>query len=104
MIKVKGVNVFPAAVKGIIQSFTPFTTGEFRIVLPHPGPSFGQNLAIKVEYKDDFTEEELIKMGERLKKKIREELVFTPVIQWVPSGTLTRSQYKVEYFEKNYEK
>ena len=49
MIKVKGVNVFPAAVKGIIQNFAPVTTGEMRIVLPHPGPSFGENITIKVE-------------------------------------------------------
>ena len=44
MIKVKGVNVFPAAIKGVIQRFAPDTTGEFRLVLPHAGPSFGENL------------------------------------------------------------
>lgn len=103
MIKVKGVNVFPAAVKGIIQSFTPSTTSEFRIVLPHPGPAFGDNLAIKVEYDENFKNEELAMLGESIKTKIREKLVFTPNIQWVPSGTFSRSQYKVEYFEKDYD-
>ena len=104
MIKVKGVNVFPAAVKGVIQSFTSVTTGEFRIVLPHPGPSFGDNLTIKVEYNENITEEELTIMAGRLKTKIRETLVFTPNIQWVAAGTFARSQYKVEYFEKDYDK
>ena len=103
MIKVKGVNVFPAAVKGIIQSFSPSTTGEFRIVLPHPGTSFGDNLAIKVEYDDNLKKEKLTLLGETIRTKIREKLVFTPNIQWVPSGTFARSQYKVEYYEKEYE-
>jgi phenylacetate-CoA ligase len=100
MIKVKGVNVFPAAVKGIIQSFTPETTGEFRIVLPHRGPSYGENLTIKVEYGEQVKNEDLPMLGERLKTAIKEKLVFTPVIEWITAGTLERSQYKVEYFEK----
>lgn len=104
MIKVKGVNVFPSAVKGVIQSFAPETTGEFRIVLPHPGPSFGENLTIKVEYGEHANKEALEELGARLRTAIRENLVFTPVVEWVSPGTLERSQYKVEYFEKSYEK
>ena len=103
MIKVKGVNVFPAAVKGIIQSFTPETTGEFRIVLPSPGPSYGKNLTIKVEYGKQVKIENLPMLGERLKTTILEKLVFTPIIEWITAGTLERSQYKVEYFEKAYD-
>jgi len=100
MIKVKGVNVFPSAVKGVIQSFAPETTGEFRIVLPHPGPSFGENLTIKVEYAENIKEEALEELGAKLRTAIREKLVFSPIIKWIPPGTLERSQYKVDYFEK----
>ena len=102
MIKVKGVNVFPSAVKGVIQSFAPDTTGEFRIVLPHAGPSFGENLIIKVEGRENLQPEELEKLGENLRRVIREKLVFTPRIDWIPAESLERSQYKVEYFEKTY--
>ena len=104
MIKVKGVNVFPSAVKGVIQSFAPETTGEFRIVLPHAGPSFGENLKIKVEYGENMKKDDLEQLGIKLRTAIREKLVFSPVIEWVSSGALERSQYKVEYFEKPYEK
>ena len=102
MIKVKGVNVFPSAVKGVIQSFAPDTTGEFRIVLPHPGPSFGENLTIKIEAGEHLKPEELEILGDKLRKAIRGKLVFTPRIEWIPTGSLERSQYKVEYFEKTY--
>jgi len=103
MIKVKGVNVFPSAVKGVIQSFAPDTTGEFRIVLPHAGPSFGENLTIKVEGGEHLKPKELEMLGENLRKAIREKLVFTPRIEWIAAGSLERSLYKVEYFEKAFQ-
>lgn len=102
MIKVKGVNVFPAAVKGIIQDFAPATTGEMRIVLPHPGPSFGENITIKIEAGAGLKTEEQDAVAEKIRGTIREKLVFTPRIEWVPADTFEKSQYKVEYFERAY--
>jgi len=102
MIKVKGVNVFPAAVKGIVQDFAPATTGEMRIVLPHPGPSFGENLTIKIEAGQGLKPEDQEAMAVKIRHTMREKLVFTPIIKWVPADTLEKSQYKVEYFEKVY--
>ena len=103
MIKVKGINVFPSAVKGVIQSFVPDTTGEFRIVLPHAGPSFGENLTIKVEIRENSKPEERERVEDNLIRVIREKLVFTPRIEWIPAESLERSQYKVEYFERAYQ-
>jgi phenylacetate-CoA ligase len=102
MIKIKGVNVFPSAVKGIIQRFAPDTTGEFRIVLPHPGPSFGINLTLKVEYGEHVQKAHLAAIEKRIATEIRNTLVFTPEIDWAAPGTLARSQYKTEYFEHAY--
>jgi phenylacetate-CoA ligase len=104
MIKVKGVNVFPAAVKGVIQSFVPRVSGEMRIVLPHPGPSFGENITIKVERAQNLTNDQLESLAGEIRTAIREQLVFTPRIEWVAPGTFEKSQYKIEYFEKMYEK
>ena len=101
MIKVKGINVFPGAVKGLIQSFA--SDAEMRIVLPHKGPSFGENITIKIEQPRDKTGDALEALGRDIRKAIREKLVFTPVIQWVAADTFEKSQYKVEYFEKAYE-
>ncbi|MFH2130963.1 MAG: AMP-binding protein [bacterium] len=102
MIKVKGVNVFPAAVKGVIEKFAPRTTGEMRIVLPHPGPAFGQNITIRVEYAGTPDAGELENLAREIRGVMREKLVFTPRIEWIPANTLEKSQYKVEYFEKTF--
>ncbi len=48
--------------------------------------------------------DDLEQLGIKLRTAIREKLVFSPVIEWVSPGELERSQYKVEYFEKPYEK
>ena len=103
MLKVKGVNVFPAAVKNVISSFIPRTTGEMRIVLYQPGPAVGTNLEIKVEYGEDVKKEEIEALAKEIREEIRKKLVFTPVIKMIPPQTLERSQYKINYFERAYE-
>lgn len=103
MIKVKGVNVYPSAVKDVICSFVPEVTGEFRIVLREPGPYINTNLELKIERGEDFPADEAEELAEKLKRTIREKLVFTPVIEIITAGTLPRSEYKIEYFERAYE-
>jgi phenylacetate-CoA ligase len=100
MLKVKGVNVFPAAVKEVIASFSPRTTGEMRIVLRKPGHAIGENLHIKVEHGHGYSPTELEELKESLTRTIREKLVFRPVIELVPPDTFPKSEYKIEYFEK----
>jgi phenylacetate-CoA ligase len=104
MLKVKGVNVFPAAVKDVIASFAPKTTGEMRIVLSKPGPAVGESLRIKVEHGSGLSPQGLEELRETLTRTIREKLVFKPVIELVPPDTFPKSEYKIEYFEKLYEK
>ena len=104
MLKVKGVNVYPSAVKDVISSFSPRTTGEMRIVLYEPGPAIGTNLEIKVEYGEGVKEDELGALSEEIKMTMKNKLVFTPIIKMIPPGSLEKSTYKIEYFEKVYEK
>jgi len=104
MLKVKGVNVYPSAVKDVISSFSPRTTGEMRIVLYEPGPAIGTNLEIKVECGEGIKADELESLSEEIKMTIKNKLVFTPIIKMVPPGSLEKSTYKIDYFEKVYEK
>lgn len=104
MLKVKGVNVYPSAVKEVISSFSPRTSGEMRIVLYEPGPAVGTNLEIKVEYGEGIKDEELELLSEEIKMTIKNKLVFTPIIKMIPLGSLEKSTYKIDYFEKVYEK
>jgi phenylacetate-CoA ligase len=103
MLKVKAVNVFPSAVKDVICSFMPETTGEFRIVLYEPGPAISTNLELKIEYGGEVPPDKTDALAERLKRTIKERLVFTPVIKLIPPNTLPRSEYKIDYFERAYE-
>ena len=103
MLKVKGVNVYPSAVKDVISSFSPRVTGEMRIVLYEPGPAIGTNLEIKVEYGEGITNDELHSLSEDIKMTIKNRLVFTPVIKMVPPGSLEKSTYKIDYFERVYQ-
>jgi len=103
MLKVKGVNVFPSAVKELVGSFAPRTTGELRIVLEKPGPAVARNLPIKIEHGPDLSEQQLEDLKEELTGAIREKLVFRANIELVPPDTFPKSEYKIEYFEKLYE-
>jgi phenylacetate-CoA ligase len=103
MLKVKAVNVFPSAVKDVICSFIPETTGEFRIVLYEPGPAINTNLELKIEYGEQVPPDETGALAERLERTIKEKLVFTPVIELIPPNTLPRSEYKIDCFERAYE-
>ncbi len=102
MLKVKAVNVFPSAVKDVVCSFMPETTGEFRIVLYEPGPAINTNLELKIEYGEQIAPDETGALADRLKRTIKERLVFTPVIKLIPPNTLPRSEYKIDYFERAY--
>jgi phenylacetate-CoA ligase len=104
MLKVKGVNVYPSAVKDVICTFLPEVTGEFRIVLRQPGPYINTNLELKIEYGEGCSAEQTEALAERLKRAMRERLVFTPVIEMIPPNTLPRSQYKIDLFERAYER
>ncbi len=103
MLKVKAVNVFPSAIKEVVSSFIPRTTGEMRIVLYEPGPAINTNLEIKIEYSKDVKESEVAALADEIKKTIKTRLAFTADLKMVPPETLPRSQFKADYFERVYE-
>src|SRR6202023_793603 len=49
MLIVLGVNVFPSAVKDVVSSFYPHTTGEMQILLDQPGPGVKPPLKVAAE-------------------------------------------------------
>jgi len=59
MLKVKGVIVYPAAVTGLLETFSPRVTGEFRIVLSEKPPLVVPPLKIKIERGADFPADKL---------------------------------------------
>jgi phenylacetate-CoA ligase len=103
MLKVKGAIVYPTMVEGVVSSFVPRVTGEFRIVLTDKPPRVVPPLKIKIERGEDFPPEKLPELEAEMKDAFHVKAKFTPEIIWAEPGELERSTYKGQTFEKLYE-
>ncbi|GAB6171223.1 AMP-binding protein [Paradesulfitobacterium aromaticivorans] len=99
MLIVLGVNVFPSAIKDVIGSLRPLTTGEIQVLLPEPGPKVEPPLRIKVEYGSDH-EVELPQLKKQVEGLLRDKLIFSPNVELVPPGTLPRYEMKAQLIKK----
>ena len=103
MLKVKGAIVYPTMVEGVVSSFAPKVTGEYRIVLTEKPPRVIPPLKVKIERGEDFPEEKLPELEAEMKEAFHTKAKFTPEIIWIEPGELERSTYKGQVFEKLYE-
>jgi phenylacetate-CoA ligase len=103
MLIIKGVNLYPAALKNFVAGFMPRVTGEFRILLDTPGPSVPPPLKIQVEHGEGVTKDELPSLDREMRDKARQILRVTPAIEFVPPNTFERSTHKKKYVVKLYE-
>lgn len=104
MLKVKGVMVYPAQIKDVVESFVPRTTGAFRILLDEPPPRVVPPLKLKIEHGEGLTKEALQELEKEIEEKMHQAVKIRPRIQWVQPMTLDRSDKKTQYIEKLYEK
>jgi phenylacetate-CoA ligase len=102
MLLVRGINVFPSAVRDVVAGFTPDTTGHMRIVLDRPGPLVSPPLPVEVEVADSVAAEDHDTLADRLSSAIRSKLHFTPEVRLVASGSLPRTALKTQYIHKAY--
>ena len=103
MLIVKGVNVYPSAVKEVMASFVPRVTGEMRIVLDQPPPRVVPPIRLKIEHGPQVRKPELDGLAEEISRALHNWLKIRPVIEWVGPGSLERSPRKTPIFERNYE-
>ncbi len=101
MLILLGVNVFPSAVKDIVSSFHPRTTGEIQIVLHQPGPKVAPPLKVVAEYAD--TRADLAGLKREIEAKIKATLSVNASLDLVPAGTLPRFEMKGQLIRKTYE-
>jgi len=104
MLIVKGVNVYPAALKSAVMTFHPRVTGEFRILLDQPGPRVVPPLKIQVEYGDGVDPATLSALDKEMRSHMHGELLVTPEIEFLPPNTLERSTHKSQLIVKLYER
>lgn len=100
MVHVRGINVFPTAIAEVLAAFSTELSGEFQVLLNEP-PPYNQ-LALLVETAAAFPTENAAHLTERLVGTLQERLNFRAVIEFVPHGTLPRSDSKTSRVIKRY--
>lgn len=96
MLIIRGVNVFPSAIKDVVNSFQPKVTGEIRVLLKQNPPLVDPPLPIEVEYEGDLDNAEKEKLKKEIENILRTNLIFTADVQLVPKGTLPRYEMKAQ--------
>jgi phenylacetate-CoA ligase len=86
MLIVRGVNVFPSAVREIVARYQPKVTGAMQIRPKARGVKQEPPLPVLVEGEAS--------VGEAIAKEIRSTLLFTPEVRMVAPQSLPRSEYK----------
>jgi phenylacetate-CoA ligase len=92
MLIVRGVNVFPSAVREVVNRYAPAVTGVVSVRPAAKGVRQAPPLKVIVELTEAGAPPEGLR--EKIESDIRATLVVTTAIQLVPPGTLPRSDYK----------
>ncbi|MFD0656152.1 phenylacetate--CoA ligase family protein [Thermocatellispora tengchongensis] len=92
MLIVLGVNVFPTAVRDLVQTLHPRTNGVVQIVLPSPGPRVEPPLRVEVEYGEEPGDRE--RLRHEIEDLIRSRLTVRAAVTLVPPGSIERTEMK----------
>lgn len=101
MLILRGVNVFPSAIKDVVSQMRPKTTGEIQVLLEQPGPRVEPPLKIQVEYGDGIGDLQALKR--EVEENLKNKLIFSPAVELVSAGTLPRFEMKAKLIRKLYE-
>ena len=92
MLIVRGVNVFPSAVREVVSAFAPEVSGHILVKPRSPGVIQDPPLPVSVELAPGATEDEAL--ADAICDRLRDVLVVQTRVDLVPWGSLRRSDYK----------
>ena len=92
MLIVRGVNVFPSAVREVVAGFAPRVSGHILVVPGSPGVKQEPPLPVQVELAHGATADDAL--AEVIRARLRDVLVVQTRVDLVPWGSLARSEYK----------
>jgi phenylacetate-CoA ligase len=98
MLIVRGVNVFPSAVREVVSEFVPQVSGHILVRPRMPGVGQHPPLPVSVELSRDALGDSVL--TESITKKLRDVLVVQAQVELVPWGSLQRSEYKSKLVER----
>jgi phenylacetate-CoA ligase len=99
MLIVKGVKLYPAAVRDIVAELSPRTTGQFRIVLEGPPPRVQPPLRLRVERGEGSSVDADDALVSALSERMHARLSVRPLIEVLPAGALPRTAHKATLIE-----
>lgn len=92
MLIVLGVNVFPTAIRDLVQTLAPRTNGVVQVVLPHPGPRVEPPLRVEVELGEAPGDQDALRR--EIEDLIRSRLTVRAAVTLVPPGSIERTEMK----------
>jgi phenylacetate-CoA ligase len=97
MLIVRGVNVFPSAVREVVSAFAPDVSGHILVKPRAEGTKQEPPLPVSVELAPGATADEAL--AESIRARLRDVLVVQTRVDLVPHGSLRRSEYKSKLVE-----
>jgi phenylacetate-CoA ligase len=98
MLIVRGVNVFPSAVRGVVGEFAPAVSGHVLVRPDASGVKQEPPLPVRVELAEGAAADD--RLANAIRARLRDALVVQTRIELVPWGTLERSEYKSKLVER----
>jgi phenylacetate-CoA ligase len=99
MLIVRGVNLFPSAIRSVFEDFSPYIGEVFRIRLKEHGVTQQPPLCLAVELAQGVSAPP-DGLAERIATEVRARLLVSVTVELLPYGGLPRGEYKtglVEY-------
>jgi phenylacetate-CoA ligase len=98
MLIVRGVNVFPSAIREVVSAFGPGVSGHILVRPTAAGVKQEPPLPVSVELGRDSGADD--GLADTIRERLREVLVVQTSVELVPWGTLRRSEYKSTLVER----
>ena len=98
MLIVRGVNVFPSAIREVVSAFAPDVSGHILVRPQGAGVKQEPPLPVSVELARGGTADP--GLADAISARVREMLVVRTDVELVPWGSLRRSEYKSQLVER----
>jgi phenylacetate-CoA ligase len=98
MLIVRGVNVFPAAVREVVGEFAPAVSGNVLVRPRAAGVKQEPPLPVSVELARDVSPDDAL-VGS-IRERLRGVLTVQTEVELLPFGALQRSEYKSKLIER----
>ncbi len=99
MLIVRGVNVFPSAIREVVSAFAPNVSGNVLVTPRADGVKQEPPLPVRVELARGTERDD--RLASAIRERLREVLVVQTAVDLVPWGSLERSEYKSTLVERS---